>query len=115
MRGTWVLAIALAAGCATGPEEGSVRLSGRVTRGPVTPVCRPDIPCEEPFAGDFDVERGGRRVARFRSGRDGTFAVWLVPDAYVVRWVSGGFGQGVEVHVEAPATTADLAFDTGIR
>ena len=90
-------------------------MSGRVLRGPVTPVCMPDIPCDQPFAGDFDVERGGRRVLRFRSSTEGDFSAWLPPGDYLVRWVSDRLGQAQPVEVAAPATTVTLHFDTGSR
>ena len=52
-------------------------LTGVVVRGPITPVCRIDIPCDAPFSAGFSVQQSGRQVGEFRSDSEGRFTVWL--------------------------------------
>src|SRR6185436_4542845 len=59
-------------------------LTGVVMRGPVTPVCRVDVPCDAPFSATFTVEQDARRVAQFQSDMAGQFTVYLRPGAYTV-------------------------------
>ncbi len=110
--------VGVVVGCATGPGEDAARLEGTVLRGPVTPVCIEEVPCDLPFAGQFDVERLGRRVTRFESDAAGRFTVRLAPGDYAIRWIGGGLGplgQVRAVSVERPVTDVELHFDTGIR
>lgn len=96
-------------------------LSGVVVRGPVTPVCRIDVPCDAPFSAGFTVASSGREVARFRSDTDGRFTVFLLPGVY--RVVPDGdapiiapAAQAKTVEVmNAGLTIVRLEFDTGIR
>src|SRR6185369_2019280 len=59
-------------------------LTGVVVRGPVTPVCRVDVPCDAPFSATFAVEQNGRRVAQFQSDAAGQFTVHLKPGPYMI-------------------------------
>lgn len=97
-------------------------LVGIVSRGPVTPVCVPGVPCSAPFAAGFLVTRAGRVVARFESGADGRFSVALPsggefrvmpePDAPLLDPAS----QSRQVAVRAgEVNEVQLEFDTGIR
>jgi hypothetical protein len=96
-------------------------LHGTVSRGPITPVCRVDVPCSAPALGAVLVfSRRGQVVARVRSGVDGRYSVHLEPGYYTVA-ISPvariGFGlRPTRVHV-APDVDARLDFtvDTGIR
>jgi hypothetical protein len=90
-------------------------------RGPITPVCRVDVPCDAPFSAGFTVEQSGRRVAAFRSDAAGQFTVWLDPGAYTVvpdadaPLMARQF-QSKRVTVgDTGLTTVRLTFDTGIR
>jgi hypothetical protein len=96
-------------------------LTGVVVRGPVTPVCRIDVPCDAPFSANFTVELNGRAVSQFRSDADGRFTVSLEPGRYQVT-------PQADAPIMAPPTqrrTVDvgpngltyvrLEFDTGIR
>jgi hypothetical protein len=111
----------LTAGCgASGPSPGT-GLTGTVVRGPITPVCRVDVPCDAPFSAGFTVERGGRGIARFRSDAAGQFTVYLDPGAYTVVpdadapvFMPGRQSKAVTVG-SAGLTTVQLMFDTGIR
>src|SRR5262252_6742750 len=72
------------AGCASMGPSPTTGLTGTVTRGPVTPVCRVDVPCDAPFSASFSVQQNGRQVAQFRSDQSGQFAVSLQPGSYTV-------------------------------
>ena len=121
----WVLAFVLtmeAAGCrSTGPSP-TTGLTGVVARGPITPVCRIDVPCDAPFSAGFTVQRAGRQVAQFQSDSAGQFTVFLDPGAYTV--VPGADAPLMSPTLQAkPVTVGDtglltvvrLTFDTGIR
>jgi hypothetical protein len=114
-----VLAGCASAGSSPSPTTG---LTGVVMRGPVTPVCRVDVPCDAPFSATFNVERSGRRVTQFQSDAAGQFAVFLSPGVYTV--VPSADAPIISPSSQAKsATVADngmltvvrLTFDTGIR
>ena len=113
-----VAAVACSSPTSSSPTTG---LTGVVLRGPITPVCRIDEPCNAPFSASFVVERDGRQVAQFRSDSAGSFTVWLSPGSY--RIVPGPdaplivpTSQGKPVEVGAVGlTNVRLEFDTGIR
>jgi len=90
-------------------------------RGPITPVCRIDVPCDAPFAAGFTVQRGGRPVAQFQSDSTGQFTVRLDPGPYVVvpnadAPLIAPAAQSKAVTVgEIGLTSVRLTFDTGIR
>jgi hypothetical protein len=101
-----------------GPNTGLV---GQVLRGPITPVCRVDIPCDGPFSAWFDVLHGDALVARFHSDSSGAFKVALAPGAYVVvpsdsapLMMPGAQRKDVVVGPDG-FTRVTLDFDTGIR
>jgi hypothetical protein len=96
-------------------------LTGVVVRGPVTPVCRIDVPCDAPFSAGFNVEQSGRVVSQFRSDGEGRFTVSLEPGAYqVVPQADAPIlapttqRRAVEVGPNG-LTSVRLEFDTGIR
>ncbi len=100
----------------------STVLAATVVRGPVQPVCRADLPCDDvPFVSGFDIERGGRRVATARSDSAGRFRIALAPGDY--RVVPHGDApiifpraQVKDVRVTIDSVTRVLLhFDTGIR
>ena len=113
-----VAAVGCSSPTSSNPTTG---LTGVVLRGPVTPVCRVDEPCNAPFSASFGVERDGRQVAQFRSDSAGSFTVWLSPGSY--RIVPGAdapliipTSQAKQVEVGAVGlTNVRLEFDTGIR
>jgi hypothetical protein len=113
--------VALLAGCQNGAGAPGDRtgLQGVIRRGPVTPVCRPDIPCDAPFAGQFLVSKGNRVVAEFTSDSAGRFQVALAPGDYLIAPTPGapvmpGQQESVSVPDSGVAVVA-LDFDTGIR
>ena len=97
-------------------------LTGVVIRGPVTPVCRVDVPCDAPFSATFMVEQNGRRVAQFQSDAAGQFTVYLKPGPYMIvpsadAPIIGASLQSKSVTVadNGMLTVVRLTFDTGIR
>ena len=91
-------------------------------RGPVTPVCRVDVPCDAPFSATFKVERGGRQTAQFQSDASGQFSVLLQPGEYTVvpnadAPIISPASQAKRVTVAdtGTLTIVRLTFDTGIR
>ena len=96
-------------------------LTGTVTRGPITPVCMVNVPCDAPFAAHFTVVQGSHTVAAFQSGASGAFEVRLAPGSYNV--VPGSDAPIMSPTSQAKAVTVgpsgltfvQLNFDTGIR
>jgi hypothetical protein len=113
------IAACASAGSSPSPTTG---LAGVVMRGPVTPVCRVDVPCDAPFSATFTVEQDGRRVAQFQSDAAGQFTVYVKPGAYAVvpaadAPIIGASLQRKSVTVadNGMLTVVRLMFDTGIR
>ena len=117
------IAAAIAACASATPSPSTMTgLTGVVMRGPVTPVCRVDVPCDAPFSATFTVEQDGRQVARFQSDAAGQFTVYLKPGAYAVvpaadAPIIGASLQRKSVTVadNGMLTVVRLMFDTGIR
>lgn len=113
--------IALWACSSTSPSP-TTGLSGVVMRGPITPVCRVDTPCDAPFTATFSVQRSGRQIAQFRSDASGLFTVFLKPGDYTVvpppdaPIISPAMqSKQVSVADSGTLTMVRLTFDTGIR
>jgi hypothetical protein len=109
-------------GCTSIEPSPTTGLTGVVTRGPITPVCRVDVPCEAPFSATFNVERAGSRVARFHSDESGQFTVFLEPGGYTVVPAAdapiispASQAKSVTVGDTGTLTAVRLMFDTGIR
>jgi hypothetical protein len=126
-RVVWIATIAIAtalSACASAAPSPSptTGLTGVVMRGPVTPVCRVDVPCDAPFSATFTVEQGDRRIAQFQSDAAGQFTVYLKPGAYAIvpaadAPIIGASLQRKSVTVadNGMLTVVRLTFDTGIR
>ena len=95
-------------------------LSGVVMRGPITPVCRVGMPCNEPAVGAVLVfSRDGRAAARVKVGAGGRYTVRLAPGTYTVGQsplpkIGFGIRPGT-VLVRGVAMRANFFIDTGIR
>ncbi|MDQ6717883.1 MAG: hypothetical protein M3Z17_06000 [Gemmatimonadota bacterium] len=95
-------------------------LAGTIMRGPIAPVCRVDVSCSAPVAGDFSVMQGARTIATFTSDSAGRFSVMVRPGTYTIvpadASVMGPSRQAKPVTVGATGlTTVQIEFDTGIR
>ena len=115
------LPLLLAASCGSPTAPTSTGLAGTVLRGPITPVCAANQPCEAPFKAGFVVQRGTARAATFQSDEQGHFEVHLSPGTYVVvpddnAPIISPKSQTKEVTVgQSGLTLVELHFDTGIR
>lgn len=93
-------------------------LTGTVLRGPTTPVCTPNVPCEAPFSALFTVEQNGHYMGQFHSDADGHFTTSLAPGTYsVVPSADAPVLPQAQPATVGPIgyTTVTLHFDTGIR
>jgi hypothetical protein len=78
------------AACALPACEASTReyatIEGRVTLGPIMPVCREGVPCDGVFAGAQVVVRhkNGGTVAQTKADANGMFRVEVPAGAYIV-------------------------------
>ena len=91
-------------------------IAGSVRRGPVRPVCVAGLPCDGPAAGVLvEIDSGRIALARLRTGKDGTFLVYVPPGTYIARVVAKRAAP-VVVRVRAGVLTrVSLSIDTGIR
>jgi hypothetical protein len=118
----WLVVAIIGASACNGTEPSpATGLTGTVARGPITPVCRVDVPCDAPFSAGFIVQRAGRQIARFQSDSAGQFTVYLDPGAYTVvpdadAPLISPVSQAKSVTVgDTGLTMVRLSFDTGIR
>ena len=121
MRAFALAAIAgsVAVACASASTSSS-GLRGKVMRGPITPVCRINVPCEEPARGvKLFFSRSGKVVGRTTTNNKGWYQIGLKPGAYSVRTNRPGFER-----MPTPSRTTvpsgryrrvDFQLDTGIR
>jgi hypothetical protein len=116
-----VAVISVLAGCADGTGAASVSVTLQVMRGPIAPVCGPDVTCDAPFAGSFDLYRLDRFRQRLRTGSDGRLDLLLAPGTYELipaddTPILDPSSQRKEFEVTEPGPqTITLQFDTGIR
>ena len=110
------LVLAAPAAPATTPSG----LRGIVMRGPIMPVCREGVPCDEPAANVVLVfTQSGRAVARTTTGRNGNYRLMLRPGRYGVRTTTRTLGSGLSPRVvlvpRYRVARVDFDIDTGIR
>ena len=120
MAAAAVAALAVAGGGATQTATTPSGLRGVVMRGPITPVCRSDYPCEGPAPNvtlSFSV--ANRVFAHAKTNEHGRYRVLLPRGIYSVRTDQRPFGT-----IPSPATVrvrperidrVDFSIDTGIR
>jgi hypothetical protein len=113
------LALVVAAGAQATPQRGT--LTGTVTRGPITPVCALEQPCDEPAVHQALLfVRNGATAARVLTDGNGHYRLRLVAGLYAVRRPSAAsLDRKIapnRVRVIAGRTTRiDFSIDTGIR
>ena len=93
-------------------------LYGTVTRGPITPVCRVGVPCDEPAARMTIVFAGRMKSVRVRTDAGGRYRVRLAPGLYSVAKPDWGPGSIRPEHVRVRRgrfARVDIVIDTGIR
>jgi hypothetical protein len=115
-----IVALAFAAGAHAAPKRGT--LSGTVMRGPVTPVCAAEQPCDEPAANvTLLFVHSGKVVVRTITNAEGRYRVRLPAGLYSVR--RGVVSATVDRKLEpnharvygGRLTRLDFSIDTGIR
>ena len=99
---------------------GSAGLRGVVMRGPTSPVCRVDEPCEEPAANVVLVfSQAGHVVARTKTGPLGGYRITLKRGRYLVATARRTIGVGLTpravVVPRAQFARVDFHLDTGIQ
>jgi hypothetical protein len=113
------LALAVAAGAQAASQRGT--LTGIVTRGPITPVCAFEQPCDEPAPHQALLfVRNGAPVARVLTDATGHYRLRLAVGVYAVRRPSAAtIDRKIapnRVRVIAGRTVRiDFSIDTGIR
>ena len=96
-------------------------LRGLVTRGPITPICTIEQPCDEPAANvKLAFLRAGQVVRTVRTDENGKYRAVLRPGAYSVQVARGAaIGRGLTPRmvrvVRGRFVRVDFSIDTGIR
>ena len=113
------VALVLAVGAQATTPRGTLR--GIVTRGPITPVCALEQPCDEPAANvTLLFTRNGSVLGRTVTDANGRYRVRLPAGALLVRRPSARTPDRkldpnrVRVYA-ARSTRIDFSIDTGIR
>jgi hypothetical protein len=114
-----ILALALAAGAQATPARGT--LTGKVMRGPVTPVCVAEQSCDEPAANvTLLFVHKGAVIARTVTNAEGRYRLRLPAGLYSVRRAaSTPVARNLEPDharvYRGRVTRLDFSIDTGIR
>jgi hypothetical protein len=121
-RGAVAAVVVVLGASATGAgaaDRGVLRVVA--TRGPVTPVCAVDVPCDGPAAGvRISIQRQGAVVRRAVTDEHGRARLALLGGRYVV---TATYGGGIKPRAVSSlarisagrTTTVRFSFDTGIR
>ncbi len=111
---TLTLAFSLITNAGAGATTGS-GLFGVVMRGPITPVCTTESPCDAPAAGvTLLFRRSGAVAGRVVTGRDGRYRIALPPGLYTVRGPKRTTPLSAKV-TSGRFTRQNFEIDTGIR
>jgi hypothetical protein len=116
LAATLAVGLALAAGSAQAPSG----FHGVVSRGPVTPVCRTNEPCDAPAAGVvLRFSREDAPVRTVKTDADGVYRILLPAAIYSVTTNQRSFGKQPSPHRVkvrlAHVDRLDFHIDTGIR
>lgn len=111
--------VVLAFGSASAGGASPTGLRGKVMRGPIMPVCRIGVPCDEPARGVRLVfYRSGKVVARATTNRKGWYWVTLRPGRYAVSTINPRVARNFSpksATVPKGLKRQDFHIDTGIR
>ena len=112
-----VLVLAACGGANGTAAEGG--LYGKVTKGPIMPVCQEGVPCDGPAAGlTLIFSRDGAAAARTTTRQDGSYRLALQPGRYTVRAMPRGLvppEPGIVTVAADRFRRIDFFVDTGIR
>ncbi len=90
-------------------------LYGKVTRGPLTPVCTIDQPCYGPAAGvTLSFVRSSTVTGRVTTAKDGTYRIRLAPGTYAVLGPKRMTPTTARVYA-GRVVRQNFSIDTGIR
>ena len=105
--------------CGAQPADQQQGIYGTITRGPITPLCRAEVPCDGPYQTTIIVSNSQGQVTWFTSGSDGSFRVDLLPGTYTLTPASADrfpWASTTTVTVVSGLySQVDISFDTGIR
>ncbi|MDN3512428.1 MAG: hypothetical protein QY310_14910 [Candidatus Jettenia sp. CY-1] len=101
-------------------EAGKGKLSGKVTRGPISPIEREGISSEEPASGIklVIVNREGQEIESVVTDNEGKYNAILPPGSYRIEMPAGDRTRDLPAAVivaENEETHLDIRIDTGIR
>jgi hypothetical protein len=114
-------ALTLGCGSAGSADSGTATgLRGLVKRGPITPVCRVGVPCDEPARGvKLVFSRSGKVVATATTNQKGWYRIRLRSGRYAVHTNRRGYEQRTSPSAATVPTDRvarrDFHIDTGIR
>jgi hypothetical protein len=117
----WAAIVAFAGMCNSPSASVTTGLTGTALRGPITPVCQENVPCDGPLTARFDVLSAGSVIGAFRSDEEGKFLVRLPPGVYSIRPAANAPIMNPATQVKTVTvnpeglTEITLSFDTGIR
>ena len=116
----FALLVALVFGCGSAGGGTATGLRGKVMRGPIMPVCRIGVPCDEPARGVRLVfYRSGKVVARATTNQKGWYRVTLRPGRYTVGTQNPRVSRNLSPKTATVPTSTvrrvDFDIDTGIR
>jgi hypothetical protein len=116
-----IASLALILTAVAGATTARGTLTGTVTRGPITPVCAAEQPCDAPAAHVTLVfSHAARDVAHVTTGADGRYRLRLAAGLYGVRRLHSTTPdrklepKSVRVRV-GRVSRIDFSIDTGIR
>ncbi len=115
-----LLALVLAIAAPAASSTGKSGLRGVVMRGPTSPVCRLDQPCDAPAAKLVLLfKQAGRVVARTTTGPQGGYRIALKPGRYVVTTATRTIGTGLTPRAvvvrRARFARVDFHLDSGLQ
>ena len=98
------------------PPASGTGIAGVIRRGPITPVCVAEQPCDAPAVGvAIDVMQGDVVIAHTATGPDGRYYVLAAAGDYVIRANGRGLSPRSAQVRAGRFVEVDFSIDTGIR